>query len=805
MRFLITVFLLVIISVASYAQTTITAKVLDSLGAPVSKATVTLLRGTTKSVIKNSLTDSAGIASFNSIPSGDYFISAGGIGYQQASTKVFSVLPEQKDPVTQTLLLLKNVKELSGVTVTATKPLIEAIEDKIAYNVEIDPSLQNRSAAEALAKVPFVSVDGNGGVYLKGQTSFQILLNGKQTSMFTTNPGEVLKSFPANTISKIEVITNPSAKYEGEGLTGLINIITKKKVAGYNGHTAFNYNTIGQINPNASFNLKYGKLGITSFFYYARNLGFDTYGTQQYTPLTNSSAFARRVFADTGRNAGYNSGGNLELAYDLDSLQTVSIYGRLSNGGNEPRQRSYITMLDAAGIPAQQSFFDTRDNSDYPGGEIGIDYLRKLRKPGRSISVNANRQFRKATTFINSSQYNSLTDDRFLENISRAKNVQTSVQADYTLPFSKRSKIETGVRGIFREVSSTYNSYVKDSPDEPYTPDPDNTNQLRYTQNVAGVYTVYTYSVTEKKFLVKAGGRLEKTNVNGHFISSNTKVEQDYYSFLPSLSLNKTFKTGKRIAVAWNRRIARPGLGFLNPFRDNRDPLFITYGNEKLKPEYANNFETSIASFSQKITYSIAVNASFVRSGIQKFITFDENSGISQQTYDNIGKTNLFGLNGYLSYNANKDLSLTLSSNLNYASIKNSAVRSEMNDGWYGSANLSASYNVSESLDLFSNINYSTAPVQLQGKNGDYLFYNIGGAYWIYKKKLMLSIALLNLFNKYWRTDNEFESFILRQQTSTFRPMRAFSAGIRFNFGKLKENTSRKKGVTVDDAKQEIN
>lgn len=805
MRSLIFYLFLSFISSIACAQITVNVRVYDSLDTPISKATVSLHEAPTKSVIKNSLTDSSGFASFHGIPAGEYFISTGAVGYHQASTPSFNIHPEQKEALSRTLQLVKNVKELSGVTVTATKPLIEANEDRIAYNVEMDVSLQNRSAAEALSKVPFVSVDGSGGVYLKGQTSFQILLNGKQTSMFTTNPGEVLKSFPANTISKIEVITTPSAKYEGEGLTGLINIITKKKVAGYNGHSAFNYNTIGQVNPNASFNLKYGKLGLTSFFYYARNLGFDTHGTQQYTSLTNSSAFASRIFADTGRSSGYNSGGNLELAYDIDSLQTLSVYGRLSNGGNEPTQRSYITTLSASGSLLQQSFFDTRDNSDYPGGEIGIDYLRKLRKPGRSISVNANRQFRKAVSSINSSQHNSASGDRFLENISRAKNVQTSLQADYTVPLSKRSKIETGVRGIFREVSSIYNSYVKESPNDPYTPDPDNSNELTYKQNVAGIYTVYTYSIAEKKFLIKVGGRLEKTNVTGYFISSNTKVEQDYYSFLPGLSLTKTFNTGKRIALAWNRRLARPGLGFLNPFRDNRDPLFITYGNERLKPEYANNFETSLASFSQKITYSIAVNASLVRSGIQRFISFNENTGISEQTYDNIGKTNLVGLNGYLSYNASKKISLTLSSNLNYASIKNSAVKSEKNDGWYGSANASASYEASEKLSLFSNINYSTAPVQLQGKNGDYLFYNIGGAYWICKKKLMLSVALLNVFNKYWKTDNEFTSASFLQQTSTFRPMRALSAGLRFNFGKLKENTSRKKGVTVDDAKQEIN
>jgi outer membrane receptor protein involved in Fe transport len=328
---------------------------------------------------------------------------------------------------------------------------------------------------------------------------------------------------------------------------------------------------------------------------------------------------------------------------------------------------------------------------------------------------------------------------------------------------------------------------------------------LKYTQQVAGAYAVYTYSLKEKQLLIKAGGRLEKTMVDGHFISTDTKVRQDYYSFLPSVSLNKTFRNGKRFSAAWNRRLARPGLNFLNPFRDNRDPLFITYGNEKLKPEYANNIEISIASFSKKVTYSLAANASFVRSGIQRFILFDETTGVSEQTYGNIGQTNLFGLNSYLSFSPVNKFSMTVTGNLNYAVIKNAVIKGEKGSGWYGSVNGSFSYEASERLSLFSNINYSTSPVQLQGRNGDYLFYNIGGAYWISKKKLMLSLAMLNLFNKYWRTDNFFATAGFTQEVNTWRPARALSVGLRFNFGKLKENTSKKKGVVVDDGKADIN
>lgn len=790
----------------TYGQSTrLFVKITDSLGTPVPKATASLQNTETKAVVKHAATDSTGTCIFLNLLPGKYFITASSVGYSTAQTADFEIMPGMPSLSLEDIKLRIRAGELAGVTVVATKPLIQALDDKIVYNVDNDPSLAGLSASETLAKVPFVSVDGNGGVQVKGQSSFQILLNGKQTSMFASNMAEVLKSFPASMISKIEVITNPSAKYEGEGITGLINIITKKKVAGYNGSTSFNYNSLGQINPNLSFNLKKGKTGITYFLYYAKNTGFNSYGSKNYQPLNNNASFARRYFNDQTHNSNYMGGGNLEISYEPDSTQAISLYGRMTNGGNETRQNSSINTTDTFGNNIETSYFTTREKTGLPGGEIGADYLVQLKKKGNNLSVGFNHQYRQSASIVNSHQDNTIAADRTLLNNSKAKNRQTSFQADYTHLFSSRAKLESGARVIARHVNSRYAGTVKDSATGIFIADPQNTNELKYRQSVMGIYAVFTYSIPAKKITIRTGLRLERTNVSGYFISSNTAVRQDYYSLLPSFSINKTLSRNRKLTLAYNRRLSRPGLAFLNPFIDNRDPLFISYGNEKLKPEFANNAEVSFASFSGKINYSIAFNTSFLNGNIQRYFIFNEVTGKTEQTYGNIGKSRLAGFNGFISYSPNDKFSASVNLSLNYASIKNTMNIKEKGNGIYGAVNSSINYTASDRLSFFNNINYTLSPVQLQGRNGDYLFYNLGASYWLYQKKLSVYVGGINFFDKYWKNESEFRSANLYQQTVSNRPMRALAVGLRFNFGKLRENTSRKKGIAIDDSKTDVN
>lgn len=776
----------------------------DSLHLPVPSALVTLYKSGVEKSIKNSMADSDGKFSFPVEPSASYYVIASAIGFNTAKSNLLRTDGQIKEIELAPITITRNITQLQEVKITLAKPLLDLSSDKISYNVENDPSLVGLSAADAFSRVPFISVDGLGNVQLKGQSSYRILLNGKPTAMLAGNPADALKAFPANNISRIEVITNPSAKYEGEGLTGVINIVTKKNVMGFNGSSSFTYNTIerGNLNPNTRFSYKAGKIGISSFIYTAQNLGFNSKSLNTYTAKNNNAAFAQRVTNDSLFNKGHQYGANLEIAYDLDSLTALSLYSNFSGRGSKRQQTSHISQINRNGAIIQNSLFNTNDSDSYPGLEAGLDYIRSYKTPGKEISLSFNHQQRKAETQLNSMQTSSSGNARYLQNQSTAKNQQSTFQTDFSFPLSSSTQTEFGSNIITRKVQSEFLSASKAAQADPFQIDADNNDLLTYRQYVFGIYGVFSYA--KGPITLKFGNRFEKTIVNGDFTSSATTVKQDYFSLLPNVSFVYKTKSNKRYTFSYNRRLARPGLQFLNPFVDNKDPLFIAFGNEKLRPEFANNLELSFASFQSKLTYSIALNGSYVNNGIQRYLVFNEQSGVTTQSYGNVGLSRIAGINGFVSFSPIKQVSYSLNFNLNYAVIKNKENSQEQNKGKYFSISHTLNYDINPKAFAFNNFSYSQSPIQLQGQMANVVSYNLGAGYKLMNNKFVASVGIHNFFHKQLALKSSFETTNFNQNTILYRPIRTVAMTIRYNYGSLKQATSKKKGVKIDDNKQDI-
>ena len=417
------------------------------------------------------------------------------------------------------------------------------------------------------------------------------------------------------------------------------------------------------------------------------------------------------------------------------------------------------------------------------------------------MTFSFNYQQQTAETELSSVQFNSQTSSRYLQNRSIAKNQQTTFQTDFVFPVSKVSVFELGTSLISRDVKSDFTSASKVNESDPLIIQVANTDILSYNQNVAGGYGVYSFS--KNKLTFKLGTRLELTNVKGNFISSISKIKQNYFSFLPSASFVYQTDESKRLTLSYNRRLARPGLQYLNPVVDNRDPFYISFGNEKLAPEFANNFEFSFSSFSNKISYSIGLNGSFVNNAIQRYIVFNPSIGVSERTYGNVGASSVYGLNGFLSLRPLKGLSYALNLNQNYAIIKNNANETEQNKGFYISLNQTINYDVNSKVYISNNFSYTQAPIQLQGQIGNVFTYSLGAGYKFLKNKLVFGGAVYNLFNKELVIKSRFETANLKQFNTLNRPMRQVLVTLRYNYGKLKQNVTRKKGVKIDDTKQE--
>lgn len=386
----------------------LTGSVKDSIEKPLSFVTVSLFRqNQLDQSLKSTYTNDAGKFQFNNIDTGNYTLIFSHAGFAE---KQQDIAVNEKDIDLSGIQLSREAGTLQGVTVVSRKPLIEQTDDKIIFNVENDPATKTENAIDILRKTPFVSVDGDDNIQVNGQSNFKVLLNGRETAMFAQNVKEALKGFPGALITKIEVITSPSAKYDGEGVGGVINIITKKKVAGYNGSLNTYYSSTKWFNANGNFSAKFGKLGITMFYGGGGTTGQKGKNFTQTVPLV-PSLFTRRVLEGDRWMKNFWNNGNMEVSYEFDSLNTVSSYGNVSGGYNRSILDQVITT-EFPSSPPSVSYYDLHSRYEYPTNSIGTDYIRKFKNnKEREFSIRLNGEFGKANAFLHSEQDNP-GDDR---------------------------------------------------------------------------------------------------------------------------------------------------------------------------------------------------------------------------------------------------------------------------------------------------------------------------------------------------------------------------------------------------------
>jgi hypothetical protein len=311
------------------------------------------------------------------------------------------------------LQLIPMIKNLAEVTVTANRPLVEQQGDRLIYNVEDDPAAKSESASEILRKTPYVNVDGEGAVQVNGQSNFKVLLDGRETALFSQNVKEALKAFPGASIARIEVITSPSAKYDAEGVGGIINIITKKKLAGYNGTVNSNINSMGNKSAGLNINLKTGKLGITGMYSRMSNSDLRTTQLSTTTP-TQALAFVKREIGGRRETDLFFHQANLELSYDLDSTNTLVIYGNMGRHTNEAVNQQTISTLFSNGNNDVRPFFlDTK--MAMPTHGFGTDFIRKYKgRPQKELSFRFQGLYNTNSSFANSEQQIG-SSDRYFE------------------------------------------------------------------------------------------------------------------------------------------------------------------------------------------------------------------------------------------------------------------------------------------------------------------------------------------------------------------------------------------------------
>jgi ferric enterobactin receptor len=744
---------------------------------------------------QNMVTKTDGKFEFSGLKNASYKLNIHAVGYNPWELAI----QLKADTDFGRVKLKADVKSLNEVQVTADRPLIQQKPGKVIYDMQADPESKAKSLMDMLHKIPFITVDADDNVMLKGSSNFKVFINGKPSGMMENNLKAVLRTMPASTILRIEVITTPPAKYDAEGIGGIINIITVKNVSdGYRG-TLNVSDRFPQGGPNTggSFTLKEGKFGIDGY------AGAGIYNTPQTTSSTTQQSYGSdpTLLAQNGYKTNNNKNGyfGTELSYEVDSLHLLS-GGFSVNGYNNNNQSFQSSFLTGSAGLLQGYDVNNPSNGSGGGGDASVNYQIGFKS-------NKNRLLTLSYSYSGYSSH-SLSDVGLSQEVNYPiadymqpddeKTSEHTLQVDFVTPV-KKVTIEAGAKAILRTDHSN-NQYLQlDSASKQFDAVASQGNQFHYIQDVFGLYNSYQFNID--KWNVNAGIRAEETYINAQFASVNTGIQPNYLNVVPSISINRPIGQGG-LSLAFNERIQRPGINRLNPFVNRSDPNFITEGNPKLHPNTFNDAQVGYNTNAGKVSIFAAVDYIFVNDLSLQVTSFDPTTQVTTATYQNTGAGHGITFVTNITYNPVKQYSINFNSNITKFDLHgiNGTSTIYMNN-WMTIVSLSNSLRLEKGWSFNAGVNFNgRSPTSLQGQTNAFFFTTAGVNKEIVKGKLNIAAAINNPFIKFRNsiTTTTGPDFLETNMNQLY--FRSANISLNYNFGRLNGDVRKaRKSINNDD------
>ena len=719
-----------------------------------------------------------------------------------------------------TMYVEDDEKQLAGVEVVAQKPLIKMTTDKTTYDVQSDVDSKSQTVLDMLRKVPMVTVDGQDNIQVMGSSSFKVYVNGKPSIMFSSNPSQIFKSMPASSVKSIEVETNPGARYDAEGTGGILNIIMadsqgddKKSLNGYNGTLR---GSVSNNNWNASAFVsgQQGKLTYSANTFY--NYPF---------PMETRVDIYRTTTSDGNRQGAYDmhyhqdgksrtpfAMANISLGYEIDSMNQVdmTVSGNrfaLKNGGHPMTSFSY-PQAAAVGMPdgfAYSNLFDMKQRSFSIDASVDYQHFLNAAKTSNilftymfdnSPSHNSTRTiYDWMSTQTDDAQTPMLTLSDLYSDV-HSRGTEHIGQIDYVTPLGNDNhKLSAGAKFTARtnHSDSRYYNIV----DDETVYNSDNSSEYNNTVDILAGYAEYTGVFG--KFSTRLGARYEQSWERVKFEhGAGEDFHRNYGNFVPTGSLTWGFTPTTNLGVSYAMRIVRPGISYLNPYRERSNPTSLTYGNPDLDVEKSHNINLVFNHFSPKFVFNATLSQSFCNNQIYQYSFMD--GAILNTTYGNIVKTRRTNLSMFANWSPTVKTRLMGNIQVGYGDMRSNQL-DYRNNGW----NMSAFANLQQTLwwDLKWSIGMfaKTKDVDLQSLGGDMgmLFTTLSKD--VIKDKLNVSLMFVSPFSDRLYINNESFNDDFYQKMKIGVDMRSVGLTVTWNFG----NTKRKFQQRSSNASSDFN
>lgn len=803
---------------------TITGVVADSVtheGEPYATLTIARADSAAKPV-KQALTDIKGRFSISSSGTGSYLLMVRSMG-RKPMQRAYTVDATTRTIDLGTLLLQDGGNQLETVEVVAYKPLVKADVDKIAYSVEDDPEANTNTVIEMLKKVPMVTVDGQDNIRVNGNSSFKIYVNGKPNNMMTKNPKEVLKSMPASSIKKIEVITNPGPKYDAEGVGGILNIVTEGK-----GPEGYNATFSGRAN-NSSYGgglyatVKQGKLTMSVNYNASSNHSPKGYTYSDRSQIGTDGTVTSSTVTD-GYTKGHSQwqGGDVEASYEIDTLRLITGSFSLSKfTSKRDALNTAFSTVPATGKRLYGYRSPSHSKENWDDYSASLDYQRSFSVKDRLLTLSYRLESSPSTSDSRYLYTNREAADDWQTFIDRMRDqrmdgdentMEHTFQIDYTTPFAKHHTWEAGVKYILRRNKSDNDRYNLGTDDKDETYDSDNSSHYRHHNDILAAYT--GYGLTLDKWSARLGLRYEHTLQKVEYLlGRGTNFHKNFDDLVPSARLGYKFSDATNLSLGYKMRINRPGIWYLNPYLDDRIPDAISQGNPNLDTEKSHAVDLQFSSYNSKLTYTLTGTYRFVNNSIEsvdRLVNDRDIAGLPNPTgkdviyssYANIGHIQYAGLMAYANWTPITNTRITLNGSVGYSHMSDG--QSLRNHGWC--TNIDASLQQTFAKTWIFNASYyvQTPQPTLQGKDARYQWYNFSLSKSFMDKRLTLTAYIINPFGKRYfcyRSETVADNFHTTASSSWCQLY--YGVSVRFRIGKLKAQVKRaERSVENDDVKQ---
>ncbi|MFT7035418.1 MAG: outer membrane receptor protein involved in Fe transport [Cyclobacteriaceae bacterium] len=750
-------------------------------------ATVAILNPSDSSIISGGITDANGQFLLTAT-AGTVLINAQYISYESVY-RAYQIDGSQSTQSVGDIELSLSANQLNEVIVTGEQDNLQLALDKRVFNVGKNITNAGRNAADILDNIPSVEVDIEGNVSLRGNQNVNILIDGKPSGIVGLNNPAALRMLQGNMIERIEVITNPSARYDAEGTGGIINIVLKKdSKKGFNGSVDA---SIGHPdNYRAAVNLNFRQKKINYFINYGvgyeRAPGSAIYRQEFFTPDTTYFTDTDRLFSRGGISQ------NARAGADYYFNEKTTLTGAFYRGSADETNNTTVSYRDYDGNRNIINNILRLDTEKEPGTnqEYSLNYKKEFEEEAHTVSVFSQYQDNEGTEFSDITQ---TSDDELEAQNQRVDNHESEtnflIQADYIRPTSEKGKLEIGYKSNFRRVINNY--LVEDFQDNDWVSLDEFTNDFIYREVIHAGYFIISNELNRMSY--QLGLRTELTDISTNLVNTQEVNDKNYIGFFPTSHFTYKLDEITTLQASYSRRLRRPYFRSLNPFSNFSDVRNFRTGNPDLNPEYTNSFELGYLKNWEGSSFFASAYYNNTSGVMTRVYLVDEN-GITNAQYQNLARRNSYGLE----FTANKDLfdwwKVNGSFNF-YRSITDGQVGEQtLNaDNYTWSTRVNSKITIQKTIDFQTNFSYRGPSESTQGTRKSYYTLDVGLSKDVFNNKGTIIASIQDVFNtsKYRYTnfgDTFYSDNVYQRRTTQYR------LSLNYRINQKKKKSREKQG-----------